>query len=408
MNWGGTHWRQIIGSDGKGYYAYLPAVFIYHDLNLGFFDNIENTYASKETRYDYRASDGKGHVFDKYFCGTAVVLLPFFLTAHAVSLLSGLPADGYSKMYQIAVNLAAVFYLCMGLVFLQRMLLLYNRNLSGIAFVLLCFTFGTNLFYYAVNEPAMSHVYSFFCITLFIYQFLRYSLEGRFSALYYGAFFYGLLLLIRPVNGLILFALPFVAGDYGSFKSSVRRIFSYPFQLLLLILIPLLVFSIQLFLYKAEAGAFFVDAYRLETFDWSHPQVLNILFSYKKGLFVYTPLILLSFVGLFFLFRESRFRFFSFLLFFGLLTYVLSSWWCWYYGGSFGLRAYVEYYSLFAILLSLGLASVKNKFISRTYRSVLVLAIFLSLLQTYQYRYYLIHWSDMNREKYWKVFLKLP
>ena len=33
LNWGKNHWRGIIESDGKGYYAYLPAIFIYKDLN---------------------------------------------------------------------------------------------------------------------------------------------------------------------------------------------------------------------------------------------------------------------------------------------------------------------------------------------------------------------------------------
>ena len=28
-------------SDAKGYYAYLPAVFVYEDLHFGFFDEIE-------------------------------------------------------------------------------------------------------------------------------------------------------------------------------------------------------------------------------------------------------------------------------------------------------------------------------------------------------------------------------
>ena len=41
LAWNKQDWKEIIRVDGKGYYAYLPAVFIYHDLNLGFFDKIE-------------------------------------------------------------------------------------------------------------------------------------------------------------------------------------------------------------------------------------------------------------------------------------------------------------------------------------------------------------------------------
>ena len=45
----------IIEADAKGYYAYLPAVFIYHDLNFGFYKNIElETYYNPNLYCDYR------------------------------------------------------------------------------------------------------------------------------------------------------------------------------------------------------------------------------------------------------------------------------------------------------------------------------------------------------------------
>ena len=37
LNWRKDNWKSIIEVDGKGYYAYLPAIFIYNDLNFGFF-----------------------------------------------------------------------------------------------------------------------------------------------------------------------------------------------------------------------------------------------------------------------------------------------------------------------------------------------------------------------------------
>ena len=41
LNWGKDHWKGIVEADAKGYYAYLPAIFIYKDLNFGFFKKIE-------------------------------------------------------------------------------------------------------------------------------------------------------------------------------------------------------------------------------------------------------------------------------------------------------------------------------------------------------------------------------
>ena len=73
----------VIEADAKGYYAYLPAVFIYHDLNFGFYKQIEQeTYYNPNLSYDYlRVHNNKA--INKYYAGTAVLLLPFFLAGHA-------------------------------------------------------------------------------------------------------------------------------------------------------------------------------------------------------------------------------------------------------------------------------------------------------------------------------------
>jgi hypothetical protein len=77
--WGGDKkWKTIIQGDGRGYYAYLPAVFIYHDLNYGFYDSVE-TRKIKWPAYNYRLHH-KGRVINKYFSGTAVMEMPFLVT----------------------------------------------------------------------------------------------------------------------------------------------------------------------------------------------------------------------------------------------------------------------------------------------------------------------------------------
>ncbi|MGZ6519929.1 MAG: hypothetical protein ACXVED_20275, partial [Bacteroidia bacterium] len=78
INWGKNSWKNIILADAKGYYAYLPATFIYHDLNFSFFDSIEKKYSGPKTFYDYRVGEGSKTV-DKYFAGTAIAMSPFFL-----------------------------------------------------------------------------------------------------------------------------------------------------------------------------------------------------------------------------------------------------------------------------------------------------------------------------------------
>ena len=407
INWGSERWKGIIEVDAKGYYAYLPAIFIYHDLNFGFFDKIEKEkYFDQNLYYDYRAyADGK--TITKYYAGTAVAEMPFFLIAHALSSLMHYDSDGYSRLYPIFINIAALFYLFIGLLFL-------NRTFSGFgvkewikSLVLFAAVFGTNLFYYTVGEPGMSHIYSFaFIAAFFYYSRLHFTSFNR-SYIIVVAMVLGMIVLIRPVNGLILFIWPFAAGDFSTLKRGFSNLVSHKLHLAGGILIFIAVCTIQLVIYKISTGKFFVYSYTGEGFDFMNPHFVETLFSYKKGLFLYTPLYLLSFIGLFYFWRNSRFSVFSWLGFFILLTYILSSWSNWYYGGSFSSRVFVEYIPLFMILLAMGLQHTAGKIPRILYVISIVLLTLLCQIQTYQYRYNQIHWSEMNKEKYWDVFLRI-
>src|SRR4051812_14224053 len=81
INWRGDHWKSLIQFDGKGYYSYLPAIFIYHDLHYRFFDEVGKKYYECNECGDYRENIN-GDPVNKFFAGTAVAMLPFFSMAH--------------------------------------------------------------------------------------------------------------------------------------------------------------------------------------------------------------------------------------------------------------------------------------------------------------------------------------
>jgi len=407
INWGRNYWKTILEADAKGYYAYLPAVFIYHDLNFGFFDKIEKgTYYDKNTFYDYRAGSN-GKVIDKYYCGTAIAEAPFFFMAHGLSLIVGNPADGYSQLYPIFVNIAAIFYLMIGLFFLNKILKAYNISEFNRSLALIAGTFGTNLFYYTIGECGMSHVYSFAFVSMLIYFAQKYFSTLNMKYIPIMALITGMITLIRPVNILALLFLPFLAHEFPIFISGLKQLFKKPIILAFSILLFLAVVFIQGLIYKISSGSFFVYSYFGEGFNFSDPNMLNILFSYKKGLFLYTPIYLVSMLGIIYLFKKSRFLAIAWLLPFLAITYVFSSWWSWYYGGSFSSRVYIEFIPFFLILLAIALESITKGWKRATYISVVVLLTLVCQVQTYQYRYNVIHWSEMTQEKYWNVFLRI-
>jgi hypothetical protein len=206
---------------------------------------------------------------------------------------------------------------------------------------------------------------------------------------------------------LIVLILPFLAGNLTTLKQGFEKLLNNKFYLILSFCIFLTIISIQFIYYKIATGQFFVYSYGEEGFNFRNPHIIDILFSYKKGLFLYTPIFLLSFTGGYFLWKSSKFEFFAFFAFFAFLTYTFSSWWMWYYGGSFSSRVYVEYISLFMILLSISLDKIKSKSIYRLFISLIVMLVIICQIQTYQYRYYDIHWSEMTKEKYWDAFLRI-
>ena len=408
LNWGKQHWTGILEADAKGYYAHLPALFIYQDLNYGFFDEIETKkYANEHLFYDYRIG-ADGHIINKYYCGTALAQLPFFLIAHTVAHFSNYDADGYSKPYPLLITIAALFYLFIGLMFMDRTLQLYNIAEWARAVVPVVATFGTNLFYYAVVEPGMSHIYSFAFVAMFIHYSAVYFRYKKLSYTIIIAIIYGLIVLIRPVNGLVLLALPFIAGGYSSFIGGIRHFLRHGGYVVYGLLSFAAILFIQLMIYKVSTGSFLLYTYGEEKLDLLNPHFFEILFSYRKGLFLYTPVYLVSLAGLFFVKKRSTFEFYAILGHLIVVTYVLSSWWMWYYGGSFSSRVFVDQLPFFMLLMAFALHGIRGAVVKYGAIALLFSLTALCQLQTYQYRYYLIHWSEMTKEKYWDVFLQLP
>jgi hypothetical protein len=207
----------------------------------------------------------------------------------------------------------------------------------------------------------------------------------------------GVVFLIRPFNIIIVLIIPFLAGNWDDLKTGFKTFFEHQKILLISVLTFVLIASVQPIIYFIQTNHIWIDSYPGEHFNLLKPHLLQILFSFQKGLFVYTPMVLLAQFSLVYLFRNNKFMAYSYLTFFGVLTYLLSSWWIWYYGGSFSLRAYIEYFGIFAILLTI-LFNEAKLFKLKTF--LVLFFIVLCQIQTYQYRYFIIHWSEMDQDKY--------
>lgn len=399
----GKHAHTIVKADGKGYYAHLPAIFIYQDLNFGFFDDIEMRYSSDALYYDFRKYS-EGQTYNKYFGGTAFFIAPFFLIGHTITHLTGGPTDGYSHWYMLSVSWAAIFYLILTLLVMRRILSRFGISDSVSTWALLAIYFGTNWFYYVLSEPAMSHVYSVFLIALFFLLVCKWADAKSSRHLGYAMVVLGFILWVRPVNGIVLFSMPLAFGSLRKFANRLKSELSTSRFWLFALAVPAIL-CLQLIIYKVQTGDFLIYSYEEEGFNFMDPHMIDILFSYKKGLFLYTPLTLLAVLGNIRWWRSDGYKALYSTFFFVLITYVLSSWWNWYYGGSFSSRAYIEYYTFLLLPLAFLLRKGLKKWQSVALKVVVVALVLLCQFQTYQYRYMVIHWDNMTKEKYWDVFL---
>ena len=107
----------------------------------------------------------------------------------------------------------------------------------------------------------------------------------------------------------ILFFIPFLAGSPEELKGFFMRLFKdlwFTFKGLILFLI---VVSIQLYFWHWQTGEWLVYSYQSESFNFLKPAFMDILFSYRKGLFIYTPVLFLSLFALFIYIKKKKYYF---------------------------------------------------------------------------------------------------
>jgi len=398
--------KVTIKSDGVGYYEYLPSIFIHHDFVRKDIVNQNNPHIYDRFDPITLYVDVDGHKVNKCPCGTAILEFPFFAWALITTHLEGNYNDGYQFPFQVAIFYAAIFYLFLSIFFLRKILELYNVKRPIIIFSQVIFVFATSLTNYVSYDPSYSHIYSLVTMTAFIYFIKSYFTRYNINHFILACLTFGLILLLRQINIIILLFVPFLAGSFEKLKAGIVNLFRHPGKLLFGASLVFGMFFIQCILWYLQSGHFLLYSYKGEKFDFLHPRAFKVLFSYRKGLFIYTPVLFIALSGIFYLALKRKFYLaLSWLTFFLLVTYIFSSWWAWSYGSSYGMRVFIDYYTIFFIPLAIMLNEV-NIVLKVTVIFLSLLTIPVNVIQTYQYKNYILNWGEMNKELYWKIFLR--
>lgn len=396
--------ERVIFWDVKNYYAYLPAAVIYGDIGMNFKDEDP----AKFGKWIWVIPTEKGKYVNKMSMGLSFAYAPFFLPAHWLAPMLGYEADGYSVPYKFALVMSSGIYLLLGMIFL---ILLLRRWFGPwtIALTLTALTVGTNLFFYSTIEAAMSHAYSFALFAAFLLLTVKWHERPQWWITVLVGILAGWISLIRPTN--IIIVLVFIlwgVTNFSTFKTKISLLLRRWPQIVLITLMAALVWLPQLLYWKYVTGSWIYYSYGDEGFFFSNPAIMEGLFSYRKGWLVYTPVMIFALVGVFMLRKRVAGSFIPILVFIPLNIYIVLSWWSWWYGGSFGLRAFIDSYAILAIPMAAMLHWMLTRKIWLRIPSILIilLLVFHSIFQTVQYYYGAIHWDSMTKAAYWETFLK--
>jgi len=348
-----------IRADGMGYAMYLPGWVVHHSFGI---EEAAEAHFEEDVP-DWTGCERvgeEGRLVDKYGVGVAVMALPFYLAAHVVTWTMQspypldwwafqFPMDGFSPFYQHAMGLSGLFWMWVGVVVSHWHLRRYfSRRVAAWTTGLL--VFGTNLLHYMASESVLSHGYSYALFALLLVAVDRWRREkGGWGTAVFAGCVAGMIGMVRASNlAVVPCALLWGVSDLTAWRERMAKGWR---ELLLAGACCAAVFSFQLWTWKCMSGTWLLNAYGVqgEGFAWRHPEIANVLFSLRGGVFFWCPVLATGVAGL--ALRRGgegspwRWAALTYAL---LQLWVVAAWHDWPYGGGFGHRGFIETYAFWA------------------------------------------------------------
>lgn len=404
-------WRGAFnGGDTWGYYVYLPAFLIHHDV--GSYDQSEaarklHNPRARDPHADLHVSPiGKRVV--KYPVGVALLQAPFFIAAHGYCWATGVPADGFSTPYYFLTGLSSMFYGIAGIWLLLLALRPYFQDENIRLVIGAVLALATHLFYFSTYTVGMAHPYLFFLFAGLLLGVVRFYEQPNLARAFWVGAAAGLIALTR-LPEVIAVTIPLLWGvrTWADVPKRLAFFRQHAGKLAVAVLTFALMLLPQAVLCHFTTGQWWYDGYQGEHFNWSHPRILDGLFNYRNGWLIYTPVMALSLVGVFWLRKKYADALWPVLVLLPLHWYIIYAWWCWNYINGFGSRPMLEVSALLAFPLgALVAACWKNHWSKLLLGALLAFFMGLNLFQTWQVFKGLLLTESVSRAYYWSVFGK--
>ncbi len=393
--------RCICSYDGFGYYMYNPYLFKHGSLNINsdWAKEIQNKYCDSAIVYQFHQAKN-GNELNIYHMGLAIIQMPSFILGNVTARILNYERDGFSKPYYVFYLLNALLFIFLGLLYLRKLLnLFFDDNTTGLS-ILLIYLGSNTLITFGIQYD-LTHLYLFALNAIFAYHFFKHQQTDKKRSLILSAIFLGLTVCIRPTQ-VLLGIIPIILLFH---KHKVKKLLAIK-KLLWFPLFGLIWNLPQIYYWYSVGGEFLAPNMHTEDIVLVDPNILNFLFSYKKGWLLYSPLFLLLPFGFYTLKKVNRNFFWGILVFTCLYIYVMSSWECWWYASSFGSRVMVDIYPLLGIVIGYAILSANNIWKKSLISFFLMACVILSLFQSFQLTENIIDSVRMSKEQYWHVFGK--
>lgn len=405
--------HHLIVYDVFGYYLYLPQTFIHNDPKISNTEPVHqaiSSYNSTPALYQvYQVKEGSNVIM--YSMGMAILYLPFFLFGQFIAFLGDYPMDGFSPPYEFMMLIGSIFYSILGMILLRKLSLrFFDEGISTI--LLIVIGFGTNYYFLNIGSLAMPHLYLFALWALFLLQVDNWHKSPVYKQSLLLGLTFGLMVLVRPTEflALLVFLLWGVGTEY-SFTGKIKFLLKDNIKsVLLFAAVFFLTLLPQMIYWKSVAGSYLFNSYQNpgEGFEFLRPHLYDFLFSFRKGWFIYTPVLLFVIPGIFAMKKYNSKSFYPIVFFLIINTYVLSCWSNWWYASSFGSRPVTQSYPLLIFPLGYLFLWLREKSNYLKFFTALTLAffVFLNLFQSRQMLLGVMNDSRMTFPYYKAIFLK--
>jgi hypothetical protein len=404
--------KREIAWDILGYYLPLPASFVYGDpllTNIQWLKELNDEEHLAGTLYMVSSND-KGEPMFFFFFGMSYFYFPFFLIGHFSAWLGNYPIDGFSPPYQYALVVGAVIYTIIGLLIFRKILLNFFSDKTA-ALIILTTVFGTNYVHHFTISNLETIPVIFMLVNVVIWYTIKWHEIQKLKYILLISSAIALIALVKP-SEIVVGLIPLLWGvdSVASAKAKFAQLLKHRKQLLLATLLGIIIVSPQLLYWLLKTGNILYDSYKNPGvgLDFFSPHIPEVLFSFRKGWLLYTPIMVFYLAGFWFLYKAKRDVFFALFIYFLVSFYIISSWSEWWYGAGFSNRPLIATYPVLAIAFGFLLENLwkKNILFRSSFVAILLVLVLLNQFQWWQFKNYLIDPYRTTKKSYMAVFLK--